>query len=92
MTLIFNIFVINTLFNQINCRVFDDSFNILVRIQYNFFSYYNIMWIIVTNNISSIWKKSYKSWLITIGFSLIKFVLNAIIKLIPLYNNSKIFR
>ena len=29
MTLIFNIFVYYTLFNQINCRVIDDSFNIL---------------------------------------------------------------
>ena len=31
MTLIFNIFVYYTLFNQINCRVIDDSFNIFIR-------------------------------------------------------------
>ena len=31
MSLIFNIFVIYTLFNQINARIIDDSFNILVR-------------------------------------------------------------
>ena len=31
MSLIFNIFVLYTLFNQINCRIIDDSFNILVR-------------------------------------------------------------
>ena len=32
MCLIFNIFVFYTLFNQINCRVIDDSFNIFIRI------------------------------------------------------------
>ena len=31
MTIIFNVFVYYTLFNQINCRVIDDSFNIFVR-------------------------------------------------------------
>ena len=32
MTLIFNVFVIYTLFNQINCRMIDDSLNIFKRI------------------------------------------------------------
>ena len=32
MTIIFNVFVYYTPFNQINCRVLDDSFNILIRI------------------------------------------------------------
>ena len=32
MTIIFNVFVIYTLFNQINCRIIDDSFNIFKRI------------------------------------------------------------
>ena len=31
MTIIFNVFVIYTLFNQINCRMIDDSFNIFKR-------------------------------------------------------------
>ena len=31
MTIIFNVFVYYTLFNQINCRVIDDSFNIFIR-------------------------------------------------------------
>ena len=31
MTILFNVFVYYTLFNQINCRVIDDSFNIFVR-------------------------------------------------------------
>ena len=33
MSLIFNVFVIYTLFNQINCRMIDDSFNIFKRMQ-----------------------------------------------------------
>ena len=32
MTLIFDIFVIYTLFNQINCGIIDDSFNTFKRI------------------------------------------------------------
>ena len=32
MTMIFNVFVIYTLFNQINCRIINDSFNIFQRI------------------------------------------------------------
>jgi magnesium-transporting ATPase (P-type) len=32
MTIIFNTFVLYSLFNQINCRVLDDSFNIFKRI------------------------------------------------------------
>jgi hypothetical protein len=32
MCIIFNIFVFYTLFNQLNCRVIDDSFNIFIRI------------------------------------------------------------
>ena len=35
LTLIFNIFVLYTLFNQLNCRVVDDSFNIFARIKNN---------------------------------------------------------
>ena len=31
MTIIFNVFVYYTLFNQLNCRVIDDSFNIFIR-------------------------------------------------------------
>ena len=37
MSIIFNVFVIYTLFNQINCRVIENSFNIFVRINNNFF-------------------------------------------------------
>ncbi len=32
LTMIFNVFVLYTLFNQLNCRVIDDSFNIFKRI------------------------------------------------------------
>jgi len=94
MTLIFNIFVIYTLFNQINCRVIDDSFNILVRIQHNFFFpvitfcelFLQIMLVQFGKEAFKVTERglSAKQWLITIGFSLITFALSAIIKLIPL--------
>ena len=37
MTIMFNIFVIYTLFNQVNARVIDDGFNILYNISKNFY-------------------------------------------------------
>ena len=32
MTIVFNVFVIYTLFNQVNCRMIDDSLNIFKRV------------------------------------------------------------
>ena len=94
MTLLFNIFVIYTLFNQINCRVIDDSFNIFVRIEKNFFFPIITLGELVLQIILVQFGKeafkvterglSAKQWLISIGFSLITFVLSVIIKLIPL--------
>ena len=94
MTLIFNIFVLYTLFNQINCRILDDSINICSRINKG------IMFIIVTScelviqilivqfgfGIFHCVKGglSFSQWKISILFSLTTFVFNFIIKFVPL--------
>ena len=94
MTLIFNIFVLYTLFNQINCRILDDSVNICSRINKG------IMFIIVTScelviqilivqfgfGIFHCVKGglSFSQWKISILFSLTTFIFNFIIKFVPL--------
>ena len=94
MSLIFNIFVIYTLFNQINARIIDDSFNILIRIEKNILfpiitlvelvlqililQYGNAAFKVIENGLT------WDQWLITIGFSAVTFVLSAVIKVIPL--------
>ena len=94
MTLIFNIFVLYTLFNQINCRILDDSLNICSRINKG------IMFIIVTSceliiqilivqfgfGIFHCVKGglSFSQWKISILFSLTTFIFNFIIKFVPL--------
>ena len=94
LSLVFNIFVIYTLFNQINTRVLDDSLNIFVRIHKNFFfplitlaelilqifiiEFGNAAFKVVESGLTA------RQWGITIGFSAITFVLSIIIKFIPL--------
>ena len=94
MTLIFNVFVVYTLFNQINARVLDDSLNIFVRIHKNLFfplitllelalqvvivCFGNAAFKVVESGLTA------KQWGISIGFSAITFVLSFIIKFIPL--------
>ena len=94
MTLIYNIFVLYTLFNQINCRILDDSLNICSRINKG------IMFIIVTSceliiqilivqfgfGIFHCVKGglSFSQWKISILFSLTTFIFNFIIKFVPL--------
>ncbi|MCQ2818774.1 MAG: cation-translocating P-type ATPase C-terminal domain-containing protein, partial [archaeon] len=91
---VFNVFVIYTLFNEVNARVLDDSFNIFVRIQNNFWfplitllelalqviiiQFSNMAFKCVEQGLTG------KQWGITIGFSAITFVWSAIIKCIPL--------
>ena len=100
MTLIFNIFVLYTLFNQINCRILDDSLNICSRINKG------IMFIIVTSceliiqilivqfgfGIFHCVKGglSISQWKISILFSLTTFIFNFLIKFVPL-NKINIF-
>ena len=93
MTIVFNVFVIYTLFNQINARVLDDSFNIFVRITDNFFfPVITIGELCLQILIVEIGKEAFKvtergltwkQWFIVFGFSAITFVLCFIIKLIP---------
>ena len=94
MTLIFNVFVFYTLFNQINSRILDDSLNIFKRLNKS------ILFIVITlceialqvliifigneafhvveNGITA------EQWGITLGFSLITFVVSIIAKFVPL--------
>ena len=94
MTIVFNVFVIYTLFNQVNCRVIDDNFNIFVRIGNNiFFPIITLgelfLQIILIEFGSDAFKCTEKGltliqWLICIGFSFLTFILSIFIKLIPI--------
>ena len=94
MCLIFNIFVFYTLFNQINCRVIDDSFNIFVRINKSLlFPLICLLEMGLQVAIIFIGKSPFhivnegltgNQWLICLGFSAITFVVSFIVKLIPL--------
>ena len=96
MTLIFDVFVVYTLFNQVNCRMIDDSFNTFKRISKGF------MFCIVTQSelviqiiLSQFGRQvfhcvlnglSFTQWMICLGFSISTMLFNFIIKLIPLEN------
>ena len=96
MTLIFNIFVFYTLFNQINCRVIDDSFNIFVRMHKSLlFPIICLGEMALQALIIFVGKSAFhivnegltgKQWGICIGFSAITFVVSFIVKLIPIQN------
>ena len=93
MTIVFNVFVVYTLFNQINARVLDDSLNIFVRITSNlFFPLVTLLELILQVIIIEFGNAPFKvieggltgeQWGISIGFSAITFVLSIIIKFIP---------
>ena len=95
MSMIFNIFVFYTLFNQINCRVIDDSFNILVRITRSFlFPLICLCEIGLQVAIIYIGKAPFHiinegftgpQWGICIGFSAVTFVVSFLVKLIPIH-------
>ena len=94
MTLIFDVFVVYTLFNQINCRIIDDSFNTFKRIhkgimfiivtlieliiQIVLSQFGNIVFHCVRNGLSLY------QWLYCLGFSISTMIFNFIIKIIPL--------
>jgi Ca2+ transporting ATPase len=94
MAIVFNVFVIYTLFNQFNCRVIDDSFNIFVRITSNFFfPIITLCELCLQIILIEFGRSPFKctergltliQWLIVIGFSAITLVLSFIIKLIPI--------
>ena len=94
MTFIFNVFVFYTLFNQINCRVIDDSYNIFARINKGF------MFILVTlgemfiqflivqygSGVFHCVKGglSFTQWTLCLIFSSSTFLFSVLIKMIPL--------
>ena len=94
MTLIFNVFVIYTLFNQINCRMIDDSFNIFKRMQKSLLFPLiticelglQVIIVIFGKNIFHVANRGLtgEQWGICFGFSAITFVVSIIVKLIPL--------
>jgi magnesium-transporting ATPase (P-type) len=93
MTIIFNVFVIYTLFNQINARVLDDSFNIFVDIQKNLWFVaiellemgLHVILIQLSGKIFKVSKGGLTGmqWLICILFGMTTFVISVICKLIP---------
>ncbi len=94
MTLIFDVFVIYTLFNQINCRIIDDSFNTFKRISKGtLFCIVTLSELLIQIAISKFgrivfhcvnWGLNIEQALYCLGFSISTMVFNAIIKLIPL--------
>ena len=94
MTFIFNVFVFYTLFNQFNCRVIDDSYNIFARINKGF------MFILVTlgemfiqflivqygSGVFHCVKGglSFTQWTLCLIFSSSTFLFSFLIKMIPL--------
>jgi magnesium-transporting ATPase (P-type) len=96
MTIIFNIFVFYTLFNQINCRVIDDSFNIFVRISKSYlFILICLFEMLLQIVIIFVGKSAFhvvndgftgEQWGICLGFSAITFIVSIFVKLIPIHN------
>ena len=94
MCLIFNIFVFYTLFNQFNCRVIDDSFNIFIRMNKSLlFPLICMLEMALQVVIIFVGKSPFHivndgltgvQWGICIGFSAITFVVSIILKLIPI--------
>ena len=91
LTMIFNIFVLYTLFNQLNCRVVDGSKNIFARIKNNpLFIFIEIFEFIVQFIIIEFWNVVFKAtkhgityhqWIICIILSSFTLVLDFILKI-----------
>ena len=91
LTIIFNIFVLYTLFNQINCRIVDGSFNIFARIKNNkLFIFFEIFEFFVQFIIVEFWNVIFKAtkngitlqqWGICILLSSSSFVVDFILKI-----------
>ena len=94
MTIIFNVFVIYTLFNQINCRMIDDSFNIFKRMHRSLLfplitfceCGLQVLIVEVGRNIFHVANNGLTGvqWGICFGFSAITFFVSIICKKIPL--------
>jgi len=96
MTLIFDVFVVYTLFNQLNCRMIDDSFNTFKRISKGFmFCIVTLCELVIQIILSQFGRQvfhcvinglSFVQWMICLGFSISTMLFNFLIKLIPLEN------
>ena len=94
LTIMFNVFVIYTLFNQINCRVLGRRFNIFKRILKNpLFIAMSTIELFAQINIVQFWNVIFKltyegltasQWRICFLLSSISLIIEVIIKLIPL--------
>ena len=94
MTMIFNVFVIYTLFNQINCRMIDDSFNIFKRIGRSLLfplitlveMGLQVLIVCLGKSIFNVANNGLtgEQWGICFGFSAITFVVSIIGKLLPI--------
>ena len=94
MTMIFNIFVFYSLFNQINCRIIYDSFNILKRIHKRYlFLLITLIEIIIQiliisfNNTvfhAAFMGLTFRQWMICLGFSAITFFVSIFAKIVTL--------
>ena len=95
MTMIFKVFVIYTLFNQINCRMIDDSFNIFKRITRSLlFPLITLVEMALQVLIVCFGKSIFhvanngltgEQWGICFGFSAITFIVSIIGKLLPIH-------
>jgi Ca2+ transporting ATPase len=91
LTMIFNIFVLYTLFNQLNCRVVDGSKNIFSRLKYNkLFIFIECFEFVVQFIIIEFWNVVFKAtkngltlqqWIICIILSSFTFILDFVLKL-----------
>ena len=94
MTFIFNVFVFYTLFNQFNCRIIDDSYNIFARINKGLmfclvtFGEMFIQFLIVQYGFGVFHcvkgGLSFTQWTLCLIFASTTFLFSAIIKIIPL--------
>ena len=94
MTFIFDVFVVYTLFNQINCRMIDDSFNTFKRINKGImFCIVTLCELVIQIILSQVGRQvfhcvidglSFAQWGICLGLSISTMLFNFILKLIPL--------
>jgi len=98
MTIIFNTFVLYTLFNQLNSRIIDDSFNIFLDLHKNLYfiaieiAEFGLHAILIqfSGNLFKCTRRGLTSyqWGICIGFGSITFLVNNILKLFMRPNDS----
>ena len=94
MTIIFNVFCLWSLFNQVNSRIIDENLNIFYRINKNTFFLVILLLEVSFQALlvqfgSAVFKTSYKGltwqqWLICISISMMTYPVSVIIKLLPL--------